>query len=118
MRHPVLFLVSFAFLSLLIGLNLHYSFHHFGELVYPLDDAYIHMAIAKNLQQHGVWGVTRYDFSSTSSSILYTLLLTFSFALFGIKAWLPLAINWIVAGCILWLTTKISLRFMKPTASL
>ena len=118
MRQPVVFLVSLVFLSLLIGFNLYYSFQNFGELVYPLDDAYIHMAIAKNLQQHGVWGVTRFEFSSTSSSILYTLTLTLGFALFGIKAWLPLAINWVVAAAVLWLTTKISFRFMKPKAAL
>jgi len=40
-----------------------------GEMVYAFDDAYIHLAIAKNLVRHGVWGVTRYAFSSSSSSL-------------------------------------------------
>lgn len=117
MRQPVLFLISFIFLSLLISYNVYNSYQHFGQLVYPLDDAYIHMAISKNLQQHGIWGVTRFEFSSTSSSILYTLVLSFSFALFGIKAWLPLAINWLAAAAVIWLVSKISLRFMNAFAA-
>src|SRR6266851_2122500 len=43
------------------------------HLVYPLDDAYIHMAIAKNLAQHGVWGVTSHEFTSCSSSPLWII---------------------------------------------
>ena len=39
-----------------------------ATLVYGLDDAYIHMAIAKNLARHGVWGVTPFHFASASSS--------------------------------------------------
>lgn len=46
-----------------------------GHPGYVLDDAYIHLAIAKHLAHNGVWGITPYEFSSTSSSILWTLLL-------------------------------------------
>ena len=74
MRLPAVIGIALLFLFLSIGFNLYFSFNRFNELVYPLDDAYIHMAISKNLQQHGVWGVTRHQFSSTSSSILFTLL--------------------------------------------
>jgi hypothetical protein len=52
-----------------------------GHVVYALDDAYIHMAIAKNFAQHGVWGITQYGFTSSSSSLLYTLLLSQQFPL-------------------------------------
>ena len=113
MRQPGLFLVSLMILSLLIGYNVYSSFQNFNELVYPLDDAYIHMAISRNLEEYGVWGVTRFGFSSTSSSILHTLLLALSFSLFGVTVWMPLVLNWLAALGLLWLTTGISLRFMS-----
>lgn len=66
--------------------------------VYSLDDAYIHLALSKNLAQHGVWGVTEYEFSNSSSSILWSLLLAGTFLLFGVHEWVPLALN--LAICI------------------
>src|SRR5437867_2278914 len=47
----------------------------FHRIEYAIDDTYIHMAIAKHLSRNSIWGVTPYEFSSSSSSILYTLLL-------------------------------------------
>lgn len=63
---------------------------HFG---YPLDDAYIHMAMAKNFALHGVWGITKYEFSSSTSSPLYTLLLAASYAISGVREITPLLLN-------------------------
>jgi len=68
-----------------------------GHLVYALDDPYIHMAIAKNFAQHGVWGVTRYEFSSSSSSLLWTVLLSAIYLIFGTNEIAPLVLNVIVA---------------------
>jgi len=64
-----------------------------GELIYPLDDTYIHLSIAKSFSQYGVWGYTRYAFSSTTSSPLYTGLLAAGNFVFGQTPLLPLAIN-------------------------
>jgi len=64
-----------------------------GHLVYALDDSYIHMALAKNFAAHGVWGVTRYGFTSSVSSLLWPLLLSFTYWLFGVNQASPLILN-------------------------
>jgi hypothetical protein len=61
-----------------------------GHLVYALDDTYIHMAIAKNLAAHGVFGVTSHEFVSASSSILWPLLLAVLYKLCGPLVVIPL----------------------------
>lgn len=70
-----------------------------GELVYGLDDAYIHMAIAKNWAEHGVWGVTPQEFTSSSSSLLWTLLLGLFYKAFGVFSLLPWILN-VVFTCL------------------
>jgi len=72
-----------------------------GRLVYALDDTYIHMAIAKNFALHGVWGVTRHAFSSSSSSLLWTLLLSAAFGAAGIVEAVPLILNVVFATAVL-----------------
>jgi hypothetical protein len=72
-----------------------------GHLVYALDDAYIHMAMAKNLAQHGIYGVTEYEFSSSSSSPLWTLSLAFATSVFGVHEVLPFLWNLLLALAIL-----------------
>ncbi len=64
-----------------------------GRLVYPLDDTYVHMAMAKNMAWHGVWGVTSEHFTSASSSPLWTGLLAISYAIAGVSDWTPLVLN-------------------------
>jgi hypothetical protein len=63
------------------------------HLVYALDDAYIHMAIAKNVALHGMWGVAGDTFSASSSSPLWTLLLAAAFRVAGVRDAIPLILN-------------------------
>ena len=72
-----------------------------GHLIYVLDDAYIHMAMAKNIVQHGVYGVTQYEFSSSSSSPVWTLLLASFYVVFGTREWIPFVLNVLFASTIL-----------------
>lgn len=64
-----------------------------GHYIYLIDDAYIHLAMAKNFALHDVWGVTRYQFSSTSSSPLFTYLISVLISFFGNNDQLSLYFN-------------------------
>jgi len=64
-----------------------------GRLVYALDDAYIHMAVGRNLATHGVWGCTPFHFSSSSSSLLWAAGLGAVWAALGVHDWTPLVLN-------------------------
>lgn len=68
-----------------------------GTLAYPLDDTFIHMAVARNLAFNHYWGIAGHVFASTSSSPFYTVLLAGIFKAFGVHVAIPLLIN-ILAG--------------------
>ena len=78
-----------------------------GEFCFALDDSFIMMAISKNLAFHQVWGLTKYEFSSTASSPLFTVLLSGLDLVFGEHILLPLIVNVsALAGMFLWLSLK------------
>lgn len=82
------------------------------HFVYPVDDAYIALAMAKNLALHGVWGVTRYGFSGSSSSILFPLLTASVFRLIGVSVYVPLALSWLAGLASILVASRILARFV------
>lgn len=94
-------IIALIILWLTVALLLIFSLRqNNGYLVYALDDPYIHMAIAKNFAQHGVWGVSRYEFSSSSSSLLWTFILSIIYFIFGVNESTPLILNIISATAV------------------
>jgi hypothetical protein len=81
-----------------------------GLFVYPLDDSYIHLAVARTLAESHVWGIGPEAFSSASSSGLWTLLLACLDAAFGVWLFHPLFANLLLAFCLLILVTRIVSR--------
>ena len=74
--------------------------HTGGSFCYPLDDAFIHMAIGRNLARHGVFGVTPQAFTAASSSVLWPLALAAVDAVVGDRLLTPLVLN-LLAGVLL-----------------
>ena len=85
-----------------------------GVVVYALDDAYIHMAMAKNLARHGVWGCTPFHFSSSSSSLLWTLLLGVAYFVFGIHDVTVFVLNIVFGVLALAISNHYLSRFSTP----
>ena len=108
---------SLSILLLLVWLVLAKSLsQNQGHLIYALDDAYIHMAMARNFSHYGVWGVTRYGFTSSSSSILWTLLLSLTYYLFGVSQLAPLIWNLVLAVFVLIAADAILEHYSLPAA--
>jgi len=72
-----------------------------GHLVFALDDPYIQMAMAKNFVLHGVWGITRYGFTSASSSPLWTFFLALTYLLFGVSETSPFYLSLLCSALML-----------------
>lgn len=70
-----------------------------GTLTYIIDDAYIHLTMARNLAFHGTWGMVPGAFESSSSSPGWVTLIAGLMRLApGIAEWLPLIVN--AAACV------------------
>lgn len=91
-QSPVLFAVVIFVLSLAFAIRASLTATG-GTFVYAVDDAYIHMALAKNLARHGLWGCTQFHFSASSSSLLWPVLLMLADLIVGVRDLTPLVLN-------------------------
>ncbi len=115
---PLIITIALLWLILILFLNASLSKNQ-GNLIYALDDAYIHTAMAKNFSQHGVWGVTKHQFTSSSSSILWTLLLSALYFIFGVNESMPFVLNFFTATLVLlvifYILKKLKFTFWRLT---
>jgi hypothetical protein len=81
-----------------------------GELVYGLDDPYIHLSIARTLVDHGVYGVSPDAVSFAASSMLWPFLLAAGYATTGLLDQLPLYFNVLFVLCCLWIVEAFGKR--------
>lgn len=77
-----------------------------GEFIYSLDDPYIHLAIAKNLVEHGTYGINPGEVAFASSSILWPFLLALGRVLFGSAEMIPLILNVLFSFAVLWVLDR------------
>lgn len=91
-------------LALILGLAMRYTN---GRVVYVIDDAYIHLGMAKTLIHHGTWGVTPGVYESASSAPLWTTLeAAFLAVVPGIGDVLPLLLNLVPGIWIIWMLSR------------
>lgn len=91
-RSPLLLPLAVFLVSLAAALSTALQWTD-GRLIYALDDSYIHMAVAKTLASHGIWGCTPFHFSSSSSSLLWTFGLGVAYRAFQVHDSTPLVLN-------------------------
>ncbi|WP_139258287.1 hypothetical protein [Epilithonimonas mollis] len=118
MRRNTVLLGIFLILGLLIFYNVQVVTNFAGKYIYPLDDAYIHLSMGKNFAQSGTWGITRYEFSSTTSSPLFTFLLSVLIKIFGNWEYIPLVANTIAGIALLVVFHKYLKKFSPVTYAL
>ena len=114
MKKPTILFLVILLLAILILYNIYTVIGFAGRYIYPLDDAYIHLSMAKNYAEFGVWGITRYEFSSTTSSPLFTYLLSVLIKFFGNWEYIPLVAN-SIAGLALILVSHQYLKKFSTT---
>ncbi len=96
-KNWVLLLCAGIFLVLLANtLRTSYKYNS-NQLIYATDDNYIHFSMAENFVRYGHWSVDNKNFTSSSSSPLWMILLSSSMLVIGINKYIPLGLNLIFA---------------------
>jgi len=88
--------------------------HTGGQPTYPVDDAFIHLSLARHIVETGTLGVTPHVFASASSSVVWPWLLAVAMRLFGDHASLPLWLNVAFGACVPFAVDWIARRLGGP----
>src|SRR6476661_899083 len=100
-QYALLFIAMLACFIPVIAFE-YFAMKHTGSImIYPVDDAFIHMELAGNLSRYGNWGINSHEFGAASSSLLYTFLLALLFRIFSVQVIIPLIVNVIAAVILL-----------------
>ena len=91
-HYPLLLSVIYILILVLLVFLKSYSKND-GNFIYAVDDAYIHMSLSKNIVENQIMGVTKYEFTSCTSSPLWTGLLTIGYFTFGVNIYLLFIFN-------------------------
>lgn len=89
-----------------------------GHQVYLLDDSYIHAAIARNLVQHHVYGVSPYATVFASSSVIWPFLIAAVYFVIGVHVWVLFALNVLASLLSLFAADKLFRSLASPLRSL
>ena len=85
-----------------------------GHLVYAVDDAYIHLAMARTIVESGTWGIWPGQASFASSSPGWTVLLALLRVVGVSSVWTPLVLN-VLAGALLLVGLDVAARRLLVT---
>lgn len=79
-----------------------------GNFVFPLDDTYIHLAIAERIAHSANWGPSPFQFQFSSSSPAFSLILSAILPLFPKGEAPPLLLNALFGALFIWLSLQLS----------
>ena len=71
-----------------------------GAYIFPLDDTYIHLGLAKNFALNNVWGMVNHEFCSSSSSPIFSFSLSLLIRYFGLSEAYPLIFDLVCGNLI------------------
>lgn len=81
-----------------------------GNIVFPLDSAYIDITVARNLAFERVWGISKHAFQPAAASLLYPMVLAPVFFIFGGHLIIPLIVNSLTAIYLLFRVQRTLIR--------
>ena len=110
----VLLLSILTLLAAVVLIELPVLRHTGGNILFPVDNAYVNITVGRNLAFYQVWGVSKYAFQSAASSLLYPITLTPFFFIFGAHLIIPLIVNFLAGAYFLLVLQRALIRYAVP----